>query len=97
MKTELNSRLRSITICIISISMVLTTAPFLNAFAQNNNQVLAESIFQDKSLTIPQNIKHLIILIPNEAHESQNPSDPTAEQRLINQPYIPQNAIVRPG
>lgn len=75
MKTELNSRLRSITICIISISMVLTTAPFLNAFAQNNNQVLAESIFQDKSLTLPQNIKHLIILIPNEGHESQNLGD----------------------
>lgn len=97
MKTELNFRFRSITICVISISMVLTTAPFLNAFAQNNNQVLAESIFQDKSLTLPQNIKHLIILIPNEGHESQNLGDVSSDQRLINQPYIPQNAIVSPG
>jgi plastocyanin len=97
MNTELHFRFPLILICVMSISTVLTTSPFLNAFAQNNNQVLAESIFQDKSLTIPQNIKHLIILIPNEAHESQNPSDPTAEQRLINQPYIPQNAIVSPG
>ena len=97
MKTELNFRLRSITICVISISMVLTTAPFLNAFAQNNNQVLAESIFQDKSLTLPQNIKHLIILIPNEGHESQNLGDVSSDQRRINQPYIPQNDIVSPG
>jgi plastocyanin len=81
----------------ISMSMVLTAVPFLNASAQNNNPGLAESLFQYKSLTLPQNIKHFIILIPNEAHESQNPGDPTAEQRLINQPYIPQNARVSPG
>ena len=97
MKTKLNSRFRLIMNCAVTISMVLTTAPFLNAFAQNNNQGLAESIFQDKSLTLPQNLKHLIILIPNEAHESQNPGDLTAEQRLVNQPYIPQNAVVSPG
>jgi plastocyanin len=77
--------------------MVLTAVPSLNAFAQNNNSGLAESIFQDKSLTLPRNLKHLIILIPNEAHESQNPGDLTAEQRLINQPYIPQNLMVNPG
>ena len=78
--------------------MILSTAPpFLNAFAQNNDSVLAESIFQDKSLTLPQNLKHLIILIPNEGHESQNPGDVSSEQRLINQPYIPQHTIVSPG
>ena len=97
MKTELHFRFRLMVNCAVSISIVLSAAPFLNAFAQNNNQGLAESIFRDKSLTLPQNHKHLIILIPNEAHESQNPGDPTAEQRLINQPYIPQNVIVSPG
>ena len=97
MKTELHLRFRLIMNCAVSISMVLTAVPFLNALAQNNNQGLSESIFKDKSLTLTQNIKHLIILIPNEAHESQNPGDLTAEQRLINQPYIPQNAIVSPG
>jgi plastocyanin len=97
MKTELHFRFRLMVNCAVSISIVLSAAPFLNAFAQNNNQGLAESIFRDKSLALPQNLKHLIILIPNEAHESQNPGDPTAEQRLINQPYIPQNVIVSPG
>lgn len=96
-KTELHFRSHLIRICVISISVVLSTAPFLNAFAQNNDSVLAESIFQDKSLTLPQNLKHLIILIPNEAHESQNLGDVSSEQRLINQPYIPQNTIVSPG
>jgi plastocyanin len=97
MKAELHLRFQLIMNCALGISMVLISAPLLNAFAQNNNQGLAESIFQDKSLTLPRNLKHLIILIPNEAHESQNPGDLTAEQRLINQPYIPQNLIVSPG
>lgn len=97
MKTESHFRFPLILICVINILIILTTLPFLNAFAQNNNPGLAESIFQEKSLTLPQNIKHLIILIPNEAHESQNPGDATSEQRLINQIYIPQNAIVSPG
>jgi hypothetical protein len=97
MKTELHFRLRLIMICVVNISMVLTIAPFLNAFAQNNNPGLAENIYQDKSLDLPQNIKHLVILIPNEGHESQNPGDVSSDQRLINQPYIPQNVIVSPG
>ena len=97
MKTELHLRFRLIMNCAISISMVLTAVPFLNAFAQNNNQGLAESIFRDKSLTLPQNLKHFIILIPNEGHESQNLGDVSPNQRLVNQPYIPQNLIVSPG
>lgn len=96
MKTESHFRFPLILICVINILIVLTTS-FFNAFAQNNNPGLAESLFQEKSLTLPQNIKHFIILIPNEAHESQNPGDATSEQRLINQIYIPQNAIVSPG
>jgi plastocyanin len=97
MKTELPFRFRLNMNYAVLISMILVATPFMNALAQNDNQGMAESIFRDKSLTLPQNIKHLVILIPNEAHESQNPGDPTAEQRLINQIYIPQNAIVSPG
>jgi plastocyanin len=97
MKTELHLRFHLIMSYAVSFSMVLTAVPFLNAFAQNNNPVLAERIFQDKSLTLPQNLKHFIILIPNEGHESQNLGDVSSDQRLVNQPYIPQNLIVSPG
>jgi len=96
MKSKSHLQFRLTLNCAVSISMVLTAVPFLSAFAQNNNPGSAESIYQDKSLTLPRNLKHFIILIPNEAHESQNPGDLTAEQRLINQPYIPQNLIVSP-
>ena len=43
------------------------------------------------SVTMP---KNLIILIPNEGHES--PRLPK-EQRLINQPYVPENIVVHPS
>jgi hypothetical protein len=42
---------------------------------------------------LPNNVKNFVILIPNEAHESPElPKD----QRLINQPYVPQNLVVGP-
>jgi hypothetical protein len=41
------------------------------------------------------NVKNLVILIPNEAHELIN--QPKDHYPLANQPYIPQNAIVNVG
>ena len=40
------------------------------------------------------NVKNIIILLPNEGHES--PALPK-EQRIINQPYVPENIIVSPS
>ena len=54
----------------------------------------AEAIFQNKLITLGINVKNVIILIPNEGHES--PALPE-EQREINQPYVPENIIVNPG
>jgi hypothetical protein len=51
---------------------------------------MAADIFNDKILTVPNTVKNFIVLIPNEAHES--PLLPK-EQRLINQPYVPQNLV----
>jgi plastocyanin len=96
MKREMHFRFLLTTIYLVSISIILTAASFLNAFAQNN-ATTAESMFQSKSLTLPPNIKHLVILLPNEAHESQHPGHPSYDQRLINQIYVPEKAIVSPG
>lgn len=90
MKTRLC--LRSFTVLVIVIiSVTLTSA--LDAFGQN----IATDLYENKSMTLPPNIKHLVILLPNEAHESQTFGRPTSEDRLINQPYVPQKAIVSPG
>ena len=75
---------------------VLLVVAFANTFSNSSfsqNAVLgnvAKDIFENKTLTLPSDVKNFVILIPNEAHES--PLLPK-EQRLINQPYVPQNLV----
>ena len=93
----------------LGLMPLLGPTTLLSSFAQNstNNQLeksidnsksitdgAAQSIFQNKEITLGNNVKNVIILIPNEGHES--PTLPE-EQRQINQPYVPENMIVNPG
>jgi plastocyanin len=58
------------------------------------SNIMASNIFQTKEIVLGKNIKNLIIVIPNEGHE-----DPSYKRdlRVINQPYIPENAVVNVG
>jgi plastocyanin len=83
------------------ISAPNTTNPLLSsAFAagevQQNQQpnIKASNIYQTHIMALGKNIKNLIIEIPNEGHE--DPTQPK-ELRVVNQPYLPRNAIVNPG
>ena len=55
---------------------------------------IAQDIYQNKIMSFGTNVKNIVLLIPNEGHES--PTLPQ-EQRLINQPYVPANIIVGPN
>ena len=91
--------LYSISVAIVYMILMpssITLNPLSTTFAQGN-ATTAETMFQSKSLTLPPNIKHLVILLPNEAHESQRTGDVSSDQRLINQIYVPQKALVSPG
>ena len=79
--------LPSIVIFVISAG----TLPTFDALGQTN----AADLYKNKSLVLPPNIRHLVVLIPNEAHESLN--QPKDQYPLVNQAYLPQNAIVNPG
>jgi plastocyanin len=74
-----------------------------NVLAQSQSQlqkqvqqpnIKASNIYQTQTMVLGKNIKNLVILIPNEGHE--DPAVPK-DLRVINQPYIPQNAIVNVG
>jgi plastocyanin len=80
-------------IVILGLGSIFLDISSLIAFAQTN-AVEANNIIQNKSLTLPTNIKHLVILIPNEGHHGPNEGD---ESRFIAQPFVPQNAIIGPG
>lgn len=82
-------------------SALNTTNPLLSsAFAagevQQNQQpnIKASNIYQTHTMALGKNIKNLIIEIPNEGHE--DPTQPK-ELRVVNQPYLPRNAIVNSG
>ncbi len=56
----------------------------------NNN---ASSIFNTQQMILGNNVKNLVVLIPNEGHHGPQAD----EDRFLDQPFIPQNAIVNKG
>ena len=45
-------------------------------------------------MILPGNVKHLVIVIPNEGHHGPGEDN---EARFIAQPFVPQNVVVTPG
>ena len=54
----------------------------------------AESIFNTKTMTLGNNIKNLVILIPNEGHHAAGEDN---EARFLDQHFVPENAVVNTG
>jgi hypothetical protein len=77
-----------------AMMILLTASTFSYSFSVTPDSNLASNIFNNKELVVPKNVKNFVILIPNEAHESP---DLPKDQRLINQPYVPQNLVVHPA
>jgi plastocyanin len=69
----------------------------INSMQQGGQQpnINASTIFDTHSMVLGNNIKNLVILVPDEAHESTN--QPKNQLPLANQAYLPQNAIVNVG
>lgn len=59
---------------------------------QEQPDITASDVYNTHAMVLGSNVRNLVILIPNEAHESI--SQPKKERPLINQPYLPQNAII---
>jgi plastocyanin len=74
-----------------SSSIIRTT---LSIDLQQPN-IEASNIYQTKTMVLGDNIKNLIIEIPNEGHEMPNAKP--RDLRVVNQPYLPQNAVVNVG
>ncbi len=65
------------------------------AYAIENNQpdINATNLYKTHNMILGNNIKNLVILVPNEAHEPYS----LKEQQLINQAFIPQNVRMNVG
>ena len=65
-------------------------------FAQTQTQpnLDATSVYDSGRMILGDNVKHLVILIPNEGHHGPGEED---EARFIAQPFVPQNVVIGPG
>ena len=64
------------------------------ASAQTQPNLNATSVYDSGQMVLGNNVKHLVIVIPNEGHHGPGEED---EARFIAQPFLPQNAIVGSG
>jgi plastocyanin len=95
---------------VLSISLIISPTLLIVSHAQNNTTDLsgnssnisangkggmsAQDVYQNRMMAFGDSIKNIIILLPNEGHES--PALPK-DQRIINQPYVPENIVISPG
>ena len=91
----------------LSLSSLLSLSFLIphSVLAQNQSQLQKQgqeqpnihgsNIYQTQTIVLGKNNKNLVILIPNEGHE--DPIGTKKDLRVINQPYIPQNAVVNVG
>ncbi len=103
---DLSAHAQFLLIAILTISslILLSFAIPHNALAQTQSQlqkqgrqqpnIKASNIYQTQKMITGKNIKNLVILIPNEAHEDTRQ---IKETRLLNQTYLPENAVVNIG
>ena len=80
----------------IAILLILVhTTTNTTAYAIENNQpdINATNLYNTHNMVLGNNVKNLVILVPNEAHEPYS----LKEQQLINQAFIPQNVRMNVG
>jgi plastocyanin len=67
-----------------------------STIAVNNSQstFVAEDLFNTKTMTLGSNVKHLVILIPNEGHHDEGEDN---EARFLDQHFVPENAVINTG
>jgi plastocyanin len=79
---------------ILAIGTVYSIAYCGIATAQNQPNLNATSVYDSGEMVLGNNVKRLVILIPNEGHHGPGEED---EARFIDQPFVPQNTVVSPG
>ena len=62
--------------------------------AQTQPNLNATSVYDSGQMILRNNVKHLVVVIPNEGHHGPGEED---ESRFIAQPFLPQNAVISPG
>ena len=95
-----NSKCLMVVIMLFSIFMIasnllLTISHSSYAFDDQKPNIVSADVYQNQKMILGNNVKNLVIVIPNEAHETTG--QPKNQLPLINQPYLPDNVVVNRG
>ncbi len=79
----------------IALLLLLVQTTTTTTYAIENNQpdINATNLYETHNMILGNNVKNLVILVPNEAHEPYS----LKEQQLINQAFVPQNVRMNVG
>jgi plastocyanin len=78
----------------IALVLILVhTTTTAHAIENNQPDINATNLYKTHNMILGNNVKNLVILVPNEAHEPYS----LKEQQLINQAFIPQNVRMNVG
>jgi plastocyanin len=91
-----------LTIVSLSVIFVYQSTDTNIAFAQVNNNISysnqpnidATNLFNTKTMVLGNNVKTLVVLIPNEGHHGPNEE---REARFLEQQFVPENAVINTG
>lgn len=68
------------TVIVVAIPDILNILPYTPTKVEAQSpEIDASNVYEAQSMSLGNDIKNLVILIPNEAHESQNTADSTLE------------------
>jgi plastocyanin len=81
----------AIALLLILVHTTDTTTAY--AIESNQPEINATNLYKTHNMILGNNVKNLVILVPNEAHEPYS----LKEQQLINQAFIPQNVRMNVG
>jgi plastocyanin len=65
-----------------------------SGIGNNQPNINAENIFNTKTMVLGNNVKNLVILIPNEGHHGPNED---SEARFLEQQFVPETAVINSG
>ena len=92
-----------LTVLSLSAFLICQTTNTNFTFAQVDNNTAngdrqpnidATNLFNEKTMVLGNNVKNLVILIPNEGHHGPNEDK---ESRFLEQQFVPETAVINPG
>lgn len=89
-----------ITTCLVMLGLFVTPYSIsrpVSAQQEDSPTINASSLFNTSTIILPNSIKNLVITIPDEAHHGDPAKYGDKESRFIDQPFLPQNAVINKG